>query len=96
MDGLIPVELSPSGDTVTVADSEMSDWYDYDNKKWANAVLVTEDTHARSYYLNNPGITIPQEDILAYYVWIPRYSYKVWQYSGVSDTVQEREIRNKT
>ena len=28
-------------------------------------------------------------------MWIPRYSYKVWQYTGVSDVGQEREIEIK-
>ena len=81
VDGLIPVMLSPSGDTVTVAGAS-DDWYAYGEKKWANAVLVNENTYTRSYYMNNPGVEIPETDILAYYVWIPRYEYKVWAYSG--------------
>ena len=34
---------------------------------------------ARESYINStPGTEITESDILAYYVWIPRYKYKVW------------------
>ena len=70
---MVPVYYK--NDNVVKADSSNSDgsnlWYDYTNKKWANAVIVKKD----NYYI---GETIPVEDILAYYVWIPRYKYKVW------------------
>ena len=91
--GLIPVKLSDSGDTVTAISEDNPSWYNYSDKKWANAVLVS-DTN-RSNYQNltgNTEVNIPTSEILAYYVWIPRYSYKVWQYSGVSAVGQEHEI----
>lgn len=57
------------------ADEENSDkenlWYDYNNKMWANAVI----SQKKDYSV---GETIPNTDILAYYVWIPKYSYQVW------------------
>ena len=40
--GLIPVKLSDNGATVTSVSENDSTWYDYGNKKWANAVLVKE------------------------------------------------------
>lgn len=52
-------------------------WYDYGSKKWANAVLVKE--NKRSHHTtSSPGTEVPEDDILAYYVWIPRYKYKLW------------------
>ena len=49
----------------------------YDNKEWANAVMVTSET--RDTYMNaSTGTTISEEDILAYYVWIPRYKYQLF------------------
>ncbi len=90
VDGLIPVKLNTTGTTVTVVEEDDPDWYDYEDKKWANAVLVSSDR--RTYYQKHPGVTVTTSDILAYYVWIPRYSYKVWQYSGIADVVQEQEI----
>ena len=67
--------------TTVKADSTNSDsnnkWYDYNNKMWANAVLV-DSTNRSTYQSAAVGTTINSEDILAHYVWIPRYKYKVW------------------
>ena len=52
---------------------------------WANAVLVSETgtVHNRSDYVDaDAGYTISEDDVLAYYVWIPRYKYKVWNILG--------------
>ncbi len=52
-------------------------WYDYSNKEWANAVIVKDNT--RNNYLNSQvGTLIKETDILSYFVWIPRYKYKIW------------------
>jgi len=67
--------------TIIKADESNSNstyqWYDYNNKMWANAVLVSS-TNRSTYQSASPGTTISSSDILAYYVWIPRYKYKVW------------------
>ena len=94
--GLIPVKISDSGDEVYAINKDDSEWYDYANKKWANAVLTTSSN--RSTYqnvANGNQVQISTNEILAYYVWIPRYSYKVWQYSGVASTNNDREIEIK-
>ena len=84
--GMIPVTISDTGVVTTVFPNDGS-WYDYDNKQWANAVLVKE-TGTKTRTANKvAGTTINPNDILAYFVWIPRYSYKVWQYEGVAATV---------
>lgn len=95
VEGLIPVKISSSGNKVFTSSVDDPEWYNYENKEWANAVLVNENTHTRSYYLTNPDELINTSDILAYYVWIPRYSYRVWQYRGLSSTGQEQEINIK-
>ena len=79
-DGLVPIVFDTSNGTVikTVSSTDSS-WYNYNNKEWANAVLVkTSGTQTRAYYKANPGVAIDESDILAYYVWIPRYKYKIW------------------
>ena len=55
-------------------------WYDYNLKKWANAVLVTS-TNRSTYQSASAGTEITESDILAFYVWIPRFKYKVWNIS---------------
>ena len=79
VDGLIPVRYDDVNQVWVKADKDNTnfDWYDYDEKKWANAVLVTS-TNRNTYMNSNVGTTIPESDVLAYYVWIPRYKYKVW------------------
>ena len=80
--GLIPVMYD--GSKWVKADETNSNetykWYDYNNKLWANAVLVTS-TNRSTYQNASAGTTINESDILAYYVWIPRYKYKVWNIS---------------
>ena len=78
-DGLIPVVFDTSSGTVvkTVSKDDES-WYDYNSQEWANAVLVKESgTQTRSYYSTNNGVVVNQDDILAYYTYIPRYSYRI-------------------
>ncbi len=62
-----------------------SKWYNYSEKKWANAVLVREwkgiesGSKSRYDYLeSSAGTPILESDILAYFVWIPRFRYKVF------------------
>ncbi len=60
-------------------------WYDYDTKKWANAVTVTDAT--RTSYLDAAvGTEVLIGDITTFFVWIPRYKYLVPAGTG------EREI----
>ena len=67
---LVAVTIEDDG-TVKKAD-ELKKWYSYENKKWANAVILKEN---KNYKI---GETIKEENIKQYYVWIPRYSYKLW------------------
>ena len=73
-DGMIPVVISSNGITSTVSEDDAS-WYNYNNKEWANMVLVSDSS--RSTYQNTSGVVVNENDILAYYVWIPRYKYRI-------------------
>ena len=89
IDGLIPVVYNETTKKWVKADTESSTstygWYDYANKKWANAVLVT-DTNRSTYQNATAGTEINDLEILAFYVWIPRYKYKVWNKDKVVGT----------
>ena len=89
VDGLIPVVYDESTSTWVKADTTSSTstygWYDYDQKKWANAVLVSS-TNRSTYQSASAGTTITEADILAFYVWIPRFKYKVWNINKVMNT----------
>ncbi len=58
-------------DTTTVGN-----WYDYSAKQWANAVTVSSASLA-TYQAAPAGTVINEADVLAYYVYIPRYEYQV-------------------
>lgn len=67
---LVAVSIDSTG-VVTKANRKQA-WYSYENKNWANAVvLFGEDTYAE-------GDTIEESAIKQYYVWIPRYKYQLW------------------
>ena len=72
---LIPVVISSNGE-VKKADIT-SEWYKYEDKKWANAVVVNNDKQ-EYYNISNPNTIIDANDIAAYYVWIPRYKYEIF------------------
>ena len=53
--------------------NENSLWYSYANSRWANSVIVTNKNKYK-----NVGTIIDDKDVLGYYVWIPRFRYKLW------------------
>ena len=83
-DGLIPVTIKDDG-TVTYADTSKK-WYDYCNKVWANAVVLND---GASYKV---GDTISESDIQSYFVWIPKYKYKLWNTGTASEKNHEIDI----
>ena len=87
VEGLIPVSYNETTLKWVKADftNKNNSWYNYKEKKWANAVLVT-DTNRSAYQSAAVGTTITDSDILAFYVWIPRYKYKVWNKDKVIGT----------
>ena len=89
-DGMIPIVISDTGITKTISKDDTS-WYNYKKKQWANVVLVN--SSSRSKYLNTTGVTVNEDDILAYYVWIPRYKYKIWSVDNDNKRGKEQEIQ---
>ena len=77
---LIPIKIASDG-AVTKADTS-KEWYKYENKEWANAVILKDET--KTY---NNGDTIPESNIESYFVWIPRYKYQIFDegnYTGLT------------
>ena len=84
-EGMIPITYDGTNWVKADEYGNYSNWYDYGNQKWANAVMVTNDTRDK-YMKASLGTTIPENDILAYFVWIPRYKYKLFNASYASGT----------
>ena len=83
-EGLVPVTIENDG-IVKYADTSKK-WYNYCDKIWANAVILEDNT---SYKV---GDTIQESDIQSYFVWIPKYKYKLWNVDTPSKGIHEIEI----
>ena len=92
--GMIPVYFENG--KIYVADVT-SEWYNYDENKWANAVLIdnTNETIKAKFYDEYGNLRGHQEvqesDILQMYVWIPRYKYQLW---NVNNEGVEKQLIN--
>ena len=86
-DDLIPVVIANDG---TVRKASFYDkWYSYQEQKWANTVILKDESVV---YLN--GDIIPEENIESYFVWIPRFKYKIFDegnYSGLTGTEKKEQ-----
>ena len=87
-EGLIPVTIEDNG-TVHKA-SLGSKWYSYQEKQWANAVILLDNTQVYA-----DGETIPESNIESYFVWIPRYRYKIFNDGNYPSQNQELLVDNK-
>ena len=84
-EGMIPVVYDEGLGIWLKADTNAG-WFNYNEKIWANAVMVKNDaskeslcSRSRTDYIEAmPFTPIMEEDILAYYVWIPRYKYQLF------------------
>ena len=68
---LVPIIIEDSGKVIKTSETD-SNWYDYCNKKWANAVILSSNEEIKD------GAEIPSNKINSYFVWIPKYKYKLW------------------
>jgi len=84
---LIPIIIANDG-AVKKADTT-TEWYNYNNKQWANAVILMDKT-----ITYKDGDTIPESNIESYFVWIPRYKYKIFDegtYTDATELQDEKE-----
>lgn len=92
--GMIPVKWDGSNWIVT--DTKDSEWYNYNDKKWANIMLtdglqvegITDVTTANLEQMRGKKVT----SLGSMFVWIPRYAYNIGsQYhnggSGIAGTI---------
>jgi len=85
-DGLIPVIIASNGEVKKA--SLGSEWYNYGKKRWANAVILLDESVAYG-----EGEVIPESNIESYFVWIPRYRYQLFN-MGEYDTYKRGEVVN--
>jgi len=84
---LIPVTIQDDG--VVRKANLGTEWYRYENKRWANAVILEDES--KRYY---DGEVIPESNIESYFVWIPRYRYKIFNDGNyVDQTAVENRVQ---
>ncbi len=82
--GLLPIKWNGSDWVVADRNNPAGEnqWYDYCSQMWANAASVT------STFRDAPtGTVVPESEINAHFVWIPRYEYdyiSIRNYAGGS------------
>ena len=93
--GMIPVYYDASGNAIYANSTD--NWYDYDDHRWANAVLVSDS--ARSTYYEGTTLktlasntVVPSSSILQYYVWVPRYKYKLFNVNSDGSTTAAEQM----
>lgn len=83
-ENMIPVIYDNNQNGWVKADKNAK-WYNYIDKRWANAVFVkelktSENSKSRDEYINAPvGTKILEQDIIAQFVWIPRFRYQLFE-----------------
>ena len=90
-EGLIPVTIDNNG--IVKKASLGSKWYSYQEKQWANAIILND---ASIVYAD--GETIPESNIESYFVWIPRYRYKIFNdgnYPTQTGTLENNSLASK-
>ena len=90
--GMIPVVITNDG-SVTKANI-YTKWYEYGAKNWANAVLVKESSR-EAYQNAKGGTSIASDDILAYFVWVPRFKYYITTSGTTTPSSISIEFENK-
>ncbi len=86
-DPLIPVEINDDGEVYYA--NLNSEWYNYSEKRWANAVILNDNVN------HNVGDKIDDKEIKGYFVWIPRYQYKIWDMGEYTDVPDGNTLTNK-
>ncbi len=89
---LVPVKIGNNGE-VTKADITQ-EWYSYEKKEWANAVILTDAGKQQNIGVNEK---IEEQYIESYFVWIPKYRYKLFDmgnYQNASSTIVDKGPTN--
>ncbi len=69
---LIPVTINDNGE-ITKVSKDNDQWYNYCEKKWANAVILKDEITPP-----NDDEQIDMANIESMFVWIPKYKYRLW------------------
>ena len=83
VDGMLAVNFNGTNWVKADANNLNNEWYDYIEGSWANVVTIKDETKRKEYTDAEVGTVINNDDINAFFVWIPRYSYTLHENYGV-------------
>ncbi len=92
-DNMIPVKYTGNNNSdewTSIAypesNNHVGEWYDYNQKRWANAVTVKNPSTYKG-----KSMVVNKDDILGFWVYVPRYAYEVMrkEYSNYPITEPE-------
>ena len=93
---MIPVRYTGTtsrAEWTSIANAEdannIGQWYDYRQQKWANAVTVEPDKLSK---YQGKDTVIDEEDVLGYWVYVPRYSYEVQRLNATDHYVDNSDF----
>ena len=89
-EGMIPIKwdenLNSGNGNWVITTAEDSEWYDYNEKQWAN-VMLSDGTYATKDLIESgeasgkqeaiSGTEVSQSDLGSMFVWIPRFAYSI-------------------
>ena len=81
--GMIPVVYDYGKEAFVKADT--SNWYNYNNKEWANIVILKDKTI--NYETDE---VIPESNVDGYFVWIPRYKYQIFNLGNYTSAINSK------
>ncbi len=95
-ENLIPVTIeNQNGENIVKKASQKDAWYSYQDKQWANAVILVDENETYK-----AGDVISEDKIESYFVWIPKFDYQIFDmgntYTGlgtVTNKVETIKIR---
>src|SRR5699024_7711967 len=76
---MVPVKWDDTQDNWIKTDETDEEWYNYEEKEWANVVLVGEDgkdADGDEDVFNSDG-TLNEDSNYSMLVWIPRFAYQI-------------------
>ena len=77
--GMIPIKFN--GTNWVICSENDLEWYDYQNKKWANIMLSDGKYKNKSQV----GQVVQDKELGSMFVWIPRYAYSITEYKTAKD-----------
>ncbi len=80
-ESLIPVTIeNQNGENVVKKASQKDAWYSYQDKQWANAVILVDENETYK-----AGDVISEDKIESYFVWIPKFDYQIFNITDYPD-----------